>query len=480
MGKRMAFLVGIDDYGEHSGLAKLKYAEADARLMAETLEELSGFSTKILPGKQATRDEIIHGLHTFYDVDDLDLFLFYFSGHGEYIPEVGLHYLHCYGSERGDTLGTLKTQEWANRIERRIWANQIVLVMDACRNRIYRGAQTRGTPGLDSSVPSALKEISGHTHSDSSTPDYMGERFFYTLLSCGAGQFSYEDEELKQGLFTYALVKEIKENGAKFPLNKLHKKVGEYTFKRCKRNNWYPYQIPEWIEPSVTLDVYLGGIVDKNFPGDEKIPLKKDVTILPPYIDNTLALSGKQLDALRIIHEDISCNLSALLSSYLKAQVDVKLKSIEALTYTDFLSSLTNPTYINAILMKKPIREFLALEIDSKILFPMINILDGKAEEPSEENRNINDLDKGLMDGLVETVLEGLEEGWEGITPFNISVIQTETSPHSFAKLTSLEKIVSISFELTVGRAEGLMHFFIPNTFLISIGNDLNKIDTNH
>lgn len=457
MGKRMAFLVGIDDYGERSGLAKLKYAEADARLMAETLEELSGFSTKILSGKQAARDEIIRGLRTFYDVDDLDLFLFYFSGHGEYIPEVGLHYLHCYGSERGDTLGTLKTQEWANRIERKIWASQIVMVMDACRNRIYRGAQTRGSPGLDSSVPSALKEISNHTYSDSSAPDYMGERFFYTLLSCGAGQFSYEDEELKQGLFTYALVKEIKENGAELPLNKLHKKVGEYTFKRCRKNNWYPYQIPEWLEPSVTVDVYLGDTVNDNTS------------------NGSFVLSRRQLDALRFIHKDISRNLSALLSFYLTAQVDVKLHSLEESTYSDFFRFLPDPTFINAISME-PLSGASILEINPKILFSMIDILDGKNQDCNEKKRTITDLDKGLIDGVVKTVLEGFEEGWEEITQFKMSVIQTETSPQSLKIFNSLEKAVSISFELTVGDAKGLIHFCIPNTFLKSIATHLDKM----
>jgi hypothetical protein len=780
MGKRMAFLVGINDYGEGSGLARLNYAEADAELMADTLKKVAGFSTKILLGNRAGITEIIKGLCSFYQEDTLDLFLFYFAGHGELIREVGMHCLHCYGSERGDIVGTLNIQDWATRIKKRIPAHRIVLMVDACRDRVYRGVRSTGSPGLDPTVPSALKEISNHSRGDISMHNYIGKKFLFTLLSCGIDQVSFEDDELGHGIFTDALVKEIRENGKELPLSKLSKKVGEYTFERCKKKGWYPHQIPEWIEPSIPVEVYLVDTFYSNLPDDDKFlgkavsnifdahpspygtqgyirryekgsiyfigkmgnpkremaktmdkkffrvkdsnignryealggsksklgfpigrvknawgsqkgkkksrgvvqsfeggniyfceghgahsllvgsikdlvkkseqnvfethqkqltgglfgfpvsepmevssitkavgntqrfeyglvidwsggaygivkgfydvyqslgewhsplgfPLNNEETFTSPvsgtkgsiqnfesgcimwnektdrclyiageifsewkhdikrygfpesnpYPDEScfkqlfegekiwetkayyqskpstkqkngtetvnkeklnvkernippqrfnqpFSLSKKQLDALRLIHEKLSRNLSSLLSFYLKAKVDVKLHTIEELMYSDFILFLPAATYISTILMK-PLREFSILEIDPKILFPMIDILDGKGEEYSEETRTIDDLDKGLIDGLVKTILEGLGEGWKEVSSFNM--IQTEIPTQSLTIFASSTKIVSISFELAVGPAQGFMHFCIPNALLQSIASELEKID---
>jgi hypothetical protein len=266
MGKRVAFIVGINDYGDNSRITSLKYAEADAKLMDKTLRELFEFTTTVILGEQANHVEITRALRTFYNEEDIDLFLFYFSGHGELIREVGMHCLYCYGSEYGDTLGTLNLMEWANRIKRNIHASQILLVVDACRDKIHRGVDFRGeTVGLHASVRTDLSQISnepssfwGNTFEEEEKP-----KLLFTLLSCGVGQVSYEDDELKQGIFTYALVKELKKHGKTLPFSQLRKKVGDYTYKQCISKNLYP-QMPEWIEPSLTGEVFLVEINEGN------------------------------------------------------------------------------------------------------------------------------------------------------------------------------------------------------------------------
>jgi hypothetical protein len=267
MAKRMALIVGINDYGEASDLETLHYAEADADAINETLKHVSNFNTQLILGKQATRSEIIKTLGTFYPEKDIDLFMFYFAGHGELIQEIGMHCLHCYGSQFGDTIDTLNLAEWANRIKRNISADQIVLVVDACRNKVYRGMSERGSSaGLNSSVRTALSEISnipGDVQVNHNVAK-VKPKLLYTLLSSGVGQVSYEDYELKHGIFSYALIEEIKKNGKKLPLSQLRKRIGDFTYNRCKRKKWSPEQIPEWIEPSLSGEVYLLDISEES------------------------------------------------------------------------------------------------------------------------------------------------------------------------------------------------------------------------
>jgi hypothetical protein len=295
MGKRAALLVGINEYGKDSGLHALHYAEADTELLATTLEDNCSFTTKILKGEEATLLKITQELRVFYERKDLDLFLFYFAGHGELIPEVGMHCLHCFGSEARDSIGTLNLFEWAIRIRDKIYAPHSILVVDACRNRVYRDTQARGTGlGLDAKVCSELKWASDAPQdfgTRTKTTMYV-PRLLFTLLACGIGQVSYEDHELRHGIFTHALAEEIKTNGQRLPLGQLRKRVGDQTWRRCVDKGWHPVQIPEWVEPSLSGEVFLAdvptdGSGDRAGEGSESIG-----TVNPPSIQLSAASSG--------------------------------------------------------------------------------------------------------------------------------------------------------------------------------------------
>jgi hypothetical protein len=261
MPKRLALLVGINDYGDNSGLAPLSCAEADAELLSAVLSEKGGFTTTILKGKAATHDGIIRALRKFYEQEDLGLFLLFFAGHGEMLSEIGKFSLHCFGSEAQDTIGTLTLSEVAQRVRDKIPAPTSVLIVDACRSRMYRGPQRRGPDqGLAAAAIADIRQISELVPRfwEPESVLQLQEQFLVTFLSCGVGQYSYEDSTLGHGIFTYGLVQELRGCRGAVPLGSLRKRVGDFTRAYCLDRRLVPVQIPEWIEPSVSGEVYLG------------------------------------------------------------------------------------------------------------------------------------------------------------------------------------------------------------------------------
>jgi uncharacterized caspase-like protein len=255
MSRRFALLAGINDYGPNSGLQALRFAEADAILMAQTLEDTCGFETLRLLGSHATVAGITEALPA-NSHQDLDLFLFFFAGHGEYIPAVGLHCLHCYGSKAGDTIGAIRLTEWEERIRNTVNTASSLVVVDACRNEVYRGVQQRGAgTGLE---PSLIADVQVVTDRDIG-PQPAGKQstLLYTLLSCGPRQVSYEDAELGHGVFTHALTEEVRAGGARRPMGQLRKEVGGRTVKWCNDRRIRPVQMPYWIEPSLPGELFL-------------------------------------------------------------------------------------------------------------------------------------------------------------------------------------------------------------------------------
>ena len=77
----------------------------------------------------------------------------------------------------------------------------------------------------------------------------------------------------------------------------------------------------------------------------------------------------EQMRSLQTMHEGFGRNFGAALSALLRTMVEVKLTSVDQLTYSEFVFSLENPTCFNLI-SAAPLEGQLILDINPSILFP--------------------------------------------------------------------------------------------------------------
>ena len=186
-------------------------------------------------------------------------------------------------------------------------------------------------------------------------------------------------------------------------------------------------------------------------------------------------VSKEQLRSLHYLHDHFARNFSSSLSTYLRTLVDVNLYSVEQSTYAEFILSLPDPTYFNAIVMS-PLEGKAALEINPKILFPMIDkILGGKGDDFSGGMRSITDIERTLIEGVVKIILRDLEISWKQIEKLHMSIAATETSPQLIQIVAPTEIVVLIVFELKIGEAKGFMNFCIPSILLEPISKDFSQ-----
>jgi len=190
-----ALLVGINEYRPGSGIPALKYAESDARDLAESLRSHCGFECVTLLGQDATHDRIVTELE---NAGSGDLFVFFFAGHGESVE--GGYYLHPHD---GRAAVGLRSIDFAKFM--RHWGSagfgyaHCVAILDACRSSLG-GSGQRGSEGL----------------SESDTRDIVAarqrsERDLRILYGCDYGQCSHEFDELRHGVLTYHLVEVIRQ-----------------------------------------------------------------------------------------------------------------------------------------------------------------------------------------------------------------------------------------------------------------------------
>src|SRR5712671_5725186 len=108
---------------------------------------------------------------------------------------------------------------------------------------------------------------------------------------------------------------------------------------------------------------------------------------ISPYDFKRPERVGKeQMRSLQTMHEAFGRNFGASLSALLRTIVELKLTSVDQLTYSEFVFSLENPTCFN-LLRAAPLEGNLILDISPAILYPIIDRLLGGGKDSGPVSR---------------------------------------------------------------------------------------------
>lgn len=181
-----------------------------------------------------------------------------------------------------------------------------------------------------------------------------------------------------------------------------------------------------------------------------------------------------QMRSLQTLHEGFGRNFGAALSSIVRSIVEIKLTSVDELTYSEFVFSLENPTCFN-LLRAEPLEGYMILDINPSILFPMIDrMLGGGKESAPPARRPLTEIELRLVGKITEKFLEELKRAWENVLPLKLVVERVESNPQLAQIMPPNEVVVLISFELTLGDVRGMMNLCIPFNSLERIGSRLS------
>jgi flagellar motor switch protein FliM len=182
----------------------------------------------------------------------------------------------------------------------------------------------------------------------------------------------------------------------------------------------------------------------------------------------------EQMRALHTMHEGFGRNFGAALSALLRSIVEVKLTSVDQLTYSEFVFSLENPTCFN-LLKAEPLEGNLILDINPSILFPIIDrMLGGGRETGSLARRPLTEIELRLVSRITGLFLQELTHAWENVLDLKFEVVQVESNPQLVQIVPPNEVVVLISFEITLGDLRGMINLCIPYNSIERIGGKLS------
>lgn len=170
----------------------------------------------------------------------------------------------------------------------------------------------------------------------------------------------------------------------------------------------------------------------------------------------------EQMRALQSLHEGFGRNFGAALSALLRTIVEVKLTSVDQLTYSEFVFSLENPTCFN-LLRAEPLEGNLILDINPSVLYPIIDrLLGGGKQAGPLSRRPLTEIELRLVSRITALFMIELRRAWENVLDLDISVERVESNPQLVQIVPPNEVVVLVSFELTLGDVRGMMNLCIP------------------
>ncbi|MCG6133419.1 MAG: SUMF1/EgtB/PvdO family nonheme iron enzyme [Nostoc sp. LLA-1] len=192
MAKNWAIAIGINKYDY---LQPLNYAKRDAQLMQEFLrhevgcENIYFFSddSPNIGGKSTrpNRANLLRVLRQLFEISFMgagDNFWFFFIGHG--IRHAGRDYLMPCDGDPEDIENTGIAINYVTERLRRCGADNVVLILDACRSLATRGGEGIGRQAAEKARQQGV----------------------ISIFSCSPQEYSYEIAALQQGAFTTALL----------------------------------------------------------------------------------------------------------------------------------------------------------------------------------------------------------------------------------------------------------------------------------
>jgi flagellar motor switch protein FliM len=177
-------------------------------------------------------------------------------------------------------------------------------------------------------------------------------------------------------------------------------------------------------------------------------------------------IAKDQLQSIHLIHENFARSVASSLSAFLRSHIVANFISVEQLSFADFVRSLPTPSCLLALGVH-PYEENSVLQLDRSLVFLILEMLLGGAGKTAAKiDRDITEIERGILDSLFRIVLQDLRSAWQSIATVDFFVQSHVSEPQLLQILAQDDAVVVVSMEVRVGENSGLMHLAFPSMLI--------------
>jgi len=216
------------------------------------------------------------------------------------------------------------------------------------------------------------------------------------------------------------------------------------------------------------LNAYSTGELDTEaFQDEDKVNVKVYDFSRPSKF------SKEHLRTLESIFEHYGRLLYTNLPAYLRKSVQVDVMNAEAVTYSEFSNSLSNPVLLGLVNFS-PLPGNILVELATNLGYCIIDRLLGGEGVALEKNREFSEIELTIIERVLNVCVDLLRDPWKNVANVQPRLERIETNPQ-FAQIISPQEMTAIvTINLKIGDVEGLMNICLPYATLEDVIDKLN------
>ena len=201
-------------------------------------------------------------------------------------------------------------------------------------------------------------------------------------------------------------------------------------------------------------------------------PKEKSYTIYDFKKPNTI--TSDQQKAFEALHDKMIRQVVVDLSAMLRKVVEVKITSIEQMTYGEFVLSIPPVTSINTLSMK-PLEGRLVMECNPAISHKIIAELlgNGPSYVASGHDRELSDIEIEILNHFYKLLIDNMTLVWDEIATLNFKTVTQDTNANSIQIISNHEIIMLVTIEITIDEEVGNVSLCYPIAYIEQLFNKI-------
>ncbi len=180
-----------------------------------------------------------------------------------------------------------------------------------------------------------------------------------------------------------------------------------------------------------------------------------------------------QIKTLNIIYDNYARLVTNFLTGYLRTLVQVDVVSVEALPYSDFSNSVSNPVILS-IIEFAPLSGSIILEMEPHVAFALVDRILGGKGSSMERVREFTEIELAIIERIIIQILNLMREPWENVLSIRPRLDKIETNAQFAQIVAQNETVALITLSARVGDIDGMINICIPHMVVEPIVSKLS------
>jgi len=205
---------------------------------------------------------------------------------------------------------------------------------------------------------------------------------------------------------------------------------------------------------------------------EDSVPTSKDKSYAIYDFKKPNRISADQMKAFNALHDKMLRATISELSAMLRKIVDVKLYSIEQMTYGEFILSIPQITSLNTLSIK-PLEGRIVMECNPAISHKIIAHLLGNGDSSLTDSteKELTEIELEVFNHFYQLITKHLKKAWEDVATINFKTESMDTNANAIQIISDHEIVLLVVFEITIDDESGFLSICYPISYIESLLN---------